>query len=148
VAGAPVVHYFDELTYSQKKGCGNPYNGSFVMGPKKYDRSVAITAQTCAGGGPNYAEYALDPSYGCTKFTATLGVPNTDNERARADLSVNVDGRPIKPSATFSRGMTSDLTADVQPSSIIRFQMQNTTPSAGFLSVTGVFGSAQLACTS
>jgi len=144
--GTGVARYFDELVTSQRNGCSGPFNGSFTMGPKNYDRSVAITSGTCAGGGPNYVEYALDPTYGCTKFSATIGVPNGDNERARANIGVSVDGQPIKPVSTFARGMTSDLAANVKPSSIIRFQMENTTPNAGFLSVTAVFGSAQLSC--
>jgi hypothetical protein len=145
-AQGDVRHYLDEMSTSQHKGCGSPRSGSFLVGSKEYSRSVAIVAEICSGGGPNYVEYAVDPAYECTSFSTVLGVPNSDNEKARASMSVSIDGRLVKPAATLIRSKTVDVQSTIQSTSIIRLQMENTASDAGFLSVTGVFGDAHLDC--
>ncbi|GLL08356.1 hypothetical protein [Dactylosporangium matsuzakiense] len=141
-----MTRYFDEMQYSQRKGCFNPSHGSFVVGSSKLDRSVAISAQTCQGGGANYLEYALDPTFGCTKVSMIVGVPNDQNDNARALMEVDIDGAAVMPGKAFARGASQPIATNIRPSSIIRLVLENTTPRAGFSSVTGVFGNAILTC--
>src|SRR5262249_17492494 len=140
--------YFDEMQSSQRKGCANQGHGSFVVGDSKLDRSVSLSAPVCTGGGSNYVEYALDPTLGCTKVSMIVGVPNDQSDAARVLLEADIDGAPVFPGRAFARTTSQSINTAVRPSSIIRLVLENTTPRAGFSSVTGVFGTAVLTCAS
>jgi hypothetical protein len=76
-----------------------------------------------------------------------VGVPNDQNDNARALMEVDVDGAAVLPGKAFARGASQPVEASIRPSSIIRLVLENTTPRAGLSSVTGVFGAAVVSCT-
>ncbi|WP_433063545.1 hypothetical protein [Dactylosporangium sp. CS-033363] len=140
------LRYLDELEPARTHGCASAWEGSFVIGDHRLDRSVSLSAAPCADGGVNYLEYALDATQGCTHFSAVVGVPNSQYEKLRASLEVDVDGETVLSGQAFARGVSRQVEVTIQPDATIRLSLQNTTPDAGLSPVTGVFGNAMLTC--
>ncbi|WP_433222163.1 hypothetical protein ACQP00_22715 [Dactylosporangium sp. CS-047395] len=141
-----VLRYLDEIGPSSTHGCANLWQGPFVVGEHRLDRSVSLAAAPCADGGVNWLEYTLDPTQGCTHFSAFVGVPNSQYDKLRAALTVDVDGETVMSEPSMARAAGRQVDVTIRPDATIRLSLENTTPDAGLSPVTGVFGNAMLTC--